>query len=771
MHSWSTGIIYPFVSQRCLPQLLVTGKSSARKHRSWSFQECICFPVVDKHKRTKFGARSTAAIFVGYDVERRAYLCYNVDNRKLFSSRSVDFNEKESGAKLLSSGYDDNWYIGLIRDTYDTYDSDDSSCTDNNSVENSPSLPGTSATSDTPADGDVKAKTKSRGRKRKTKPRVKKKIDHVAEAKLRLEQGARVSKRLLGLSPDAEWDDVADGSGESDNSDACNVDVCEPVVNKSVPTCYSEAIRGDEAEAWKEAMQQEINSLESLTVWKVVTPPRGVKVVPSKWVYSKKYNIDGSLHKYKARLVAVGNRQRPGIDYFESYSPVVRSESVKLLLSIAARNRYSVRVFDISSAYVNSDLDIVTYMKQPAGFQKGQEGDVCCLKKALYGLPQAGRCWYLRLVEILTSSGLVQSTIDPCVFYCWEEGNLLGLCSHVDDLLTIGRNDSIDRLIARISNYVKILETSSGLYLGLGWRVMKWGIVVFQEAYVQKLLKRFGMESCKPVATPADPNQVLDQCENSPECNRTEFQEMLGSVMYLVYGTRSDLAHAVTNLARFAQNPKMVHLQALKRVIRYLSATRDYGLVFPYGGKEGLTVQSDASWSVTNDAKGFTGYVVKFSGCAIAWKCQKQQLSAYSSAESELIALSEAVREVRWTWGLLGELQPRVVEYPVIVETDSQSVIDMVNNLGIGARSKHYARKLWTVRDQVKLGNVKLCYKESRSLAADMLTKPVTREVLKRHLPYFNLLAKDRWSVDRYHALPIHEYPRSGGACDSEGPR
>jgi hypothetical protein len=159
-----------------------------------------------------------------------------------------------------------------------------------------------------------------------------------------------------------------------------------------VPDNYNDVLASPQRELWEEAMQREITSLTSLGVWEIVPRPPGKKIVRSKWVFVAKKNVDGSLNKLRARLVAVGSSQRPGVDYDQSFSPVVRAETVKLILAISAQRNYTVRTFDVSSAYVRSDLDSETYMQQPAGFCTGKEGDVCLLKNSLYVLSNAERC-------------------------------------------------------------------------------------------------------------------------------------------------------------------------------------------------------------------------------------------------------------------------------------------------------------------------------------------------------------------------------------------
>ena len=408
---------------------------------------------------------------------------------------------------------------------------------------------------------------------------------------------------------------------------------------------------------------------------------------------------------------------------------------------MAASRRYRIRTHDVRTAYLHGILDRTVYMQQPDGFQKGTEGGVCKLLKSLYGLPQSGRCWFLKLRQVLLSAGLNQSYSDPCVFFKRDGEDLLALTSHVDDLLEIGPDKMWEEVYHVIKKQIDIVEVKHDVYLGIGLKIIPEGIFLHQTNYVDKLLDRYGMKACKFVKTPALAVQTLDSYDDSPKCDKEKYQELLGSLLYLVSGTRVDIAFAVTNLARFSQEPREMHWEALKRIVRYLAGTKNNGLLFPWGKQESLTAATDASWSVTHDAKGFSGYLVRAARCLLSWKVQKQKLVAMSSAESELLALVEGVRELIWIRGLLSEMGSKQVEYPIKLYTDSQAVINMVNNLGISPRTKHYNRKLWFVRDEVvDKHNVILIFTKSEELEVDMLTKPLGNTLFQKHVNKLNLI-------------------------------
>ena len=330
---------------------------------------------------------------------------------------------------------------------------------------------------------------------------------------------------------------------------------------------------------------------------------------------------------------------------------------------------------------------------------------------------------------------------DPCVFYKLLQDDVCILSVHVDDEMCIGPPNEIDEIILKLRKHLDVVETANDSYLGLHVERDANGITVDQSGYIERVLHRYKMADCKPVSSLSDVSQSLDDCHDSPSCDKTMYQELLGSLMFLMVGTRADLSHTLTNLARFAHDPKVMHYQALKRVLRYVKGTKHLKLFFPAQKQLVLQGESDASWSVTADGKGFSAYLVKAAGCLISWKSTKQRLVALSSAESELMALVDCVRELVWARNMLSELNiNNLVRYPIIVEVDSQAVISMVESLGMSPRCKHFRRKLHFVKDEVDKGNVKLAYKPGKCLTADVLTKGVSGKAMTNVLDKLNLL-------------------------------
>jgi len=207
------------------------------------------------------------------------------------------------------------------------------------------------------------------------------------------------------------------------------------------PTTIVEAYSSLDADLWKEAVQSEMDSIMSNGTWEVVDRPYGCKPVGCKWVFKKKLRPNGTIEKYKARLVAKGYTQKEGEDYFDTYSPVARLTTIRVLLSLAASHGLLIHQMDVKIAFLNGELEEEIYMDQPDGFvAKGQEGKVCKLLKSLYGLKQAPKQWHEKFDKTLTSAGFAVNEADKCVYYRYGGGNGVILCLYVDDILIFGNN-------------------------------------------------------------------------------------------------------------------------------------------------------------------------------------------------------------------------------------------------------------------------------------------------------------------------------------------
>jgi len=339
---------------------------------------------------------------------------------------------------------------------------------------------------------------------------------------------------------------------------------------------------------WQTAIESELSSLADARTWKVVERPDSVNVVGCKWVFKIKWNAVGEIDKYKARLVAKGYSQVQGVDYDDTYAPVARLSSLCTILAIAARNDWDVEVFNFHSAFLNGKLDPGEdiYMELPPGYKidGNYKRLVAKLLVALYGSKQGALKWYLELCRTLRTLKLTRAESDWGVFYLHTGHDILLLASHVNDCMVTGSSPS---LIKAFKDEIKARYKISDLG-PINWLLrMKVTrdrdartIALSQTTYVDAILTKYNFSDLKPLSIPMDPNIQLscNQAPSSPtEAARMKhipYRAAVGSLMHLAVGTRPDIAFAVSTVAQFANEPGMVHWEAVKCIYRYLAGTK-----------------------------------------------------------------------------------------------------------------------------------------------------------------------------------------------------
>lgn len=345
------------------------------------------------------------------------------------------------------------------------------------------------------------------------------------------------------------------------------------------------ALSSPDAEKWKKAMESELHPLHRNDVWDLFELPAGRKAVGNNWVFKQKYDADGNLERYKARLVAQGYNQKYGIDYDKTFCPVVRFESVRVLIALAAKKKLHLHKLGIATAFLNGELKEEIYMKQPDGFAvKDQEHLVCKLKKSIYGLKQSSRCWNEALKKHFKKIGLKQSSYDPCIYMLSSGGETVIIAVYVDDIIIAGKTEEIvQQYIKEIAEKFDVTEMGT-LHHFLGMKITyaeSGDIWIGQPTYVRDVLMKFGMDDSKPVATPVESGNKLVKTKDDDALVDTElYQSAVGNLLYLSTKTRPDIAYAVGNVARFSSKPSKMHWIAVKRIMRYLNGTLDYGLMY-----------------------------------------------------------------------------------------------------------------------------------------------------------------------------------------------
>ncbi|KAI5748286.1 hypothetical protein M8J77_023876 [Diaphorina citri] len=370
----------------------------------------------------------------------------------------------------------------------------------------------------------------------------------------------------------------------------------------NIPQNYDEALASQDKELWLEAMSKEINSIEENKTWSVVPKPVDKQVLSSKWVYAYKEHEFGE-EKYKARLVVRGFAQDDETFSFdEIYSPVAKMTTIRTLLAVAVEKDLHLHQLDVNTAFLNGHLENDVYLYPPKGLDV-ENGTVLKLNKALYGLKQASYCWNKRLNETLQNLNFKRSEKDYCLYTLNNNGEMLYLIVFVDDIILASKSiDLINIVKSQIGNVFKIKDKGQVKnFLGLEIEHdMENGILkIKQSSYIDKMLKRFNMEDCNETPIPIDPKFSLDDnaCE---EKTKRPYRELIGSIMYLMLATRPDLSFCINFFSRYQNNYCEQLWQSLKRVLRYIKGTRDFGLIYEKSSEDIiLDAYVDSDWGCT----------------------------------------------------------------------------------------------------------------------------------------------------------------------------
>ncbi|KAK4269211.1 hypothetical protein QN277_022399 [Acacia crassicarpa] len=478
---------------------------------------------------------------------------------------------------------------------------------------------------------------------------------------------------------------------------------------------------------WVNAMRHELQALSHNKTW-VLVPYRGQKLVDCRWVFKTKFKPDGSILKHKARLVAKGFQQSAGVDYGETFSPVVKPTTIRLILSLAVTFRWEIRQLDVNNAFLNGYLKEEVFMSQPPGFQDPRHPNaVCRLNKAIYGLKQAPRAWFERLRNTLVSWGFQNACSDISLFFLRTKNNLVFILIYVDDILVTGNNYSfVRKFIARL-NSVFSLKDLGPLYYFLGLEIYRdnHGLYINQTKYILDLLKKFNMSDSAPVPTPMVTGRHFSATEGKLMSDPSLYRRAIGSLQYLTT-SRPDIAYSVNKLSQFLAKPTEVHFQGVKRILRYLKGTYLYGLHVKPIKTFQLMGFTDADWATDiDDRKSMGGYCVYLGGTLVSWCSKKQKVVSRSSSESEYRSLSDGAAEIKWLSSLMAEIG-LFIRQPSLIWCDNLSAQALASNPVHHARSKHIEIDVHFIRDQVMNGAIQIRYLPSSNQVADCLTKALS---------------------------------------------
>ena len=648
---------------------------------------CKCFILNTKDNLGKFDAKSDVGVFLGYSTTSKAYRVFNKRTLVVEESMHVVFDETNT---FVEKNLDDD-DLGLEHQMSNV-DLNDKEVMDE---------PQTSNTSqrqeeqvDDPKQDSASYQLPKEWRYSTFHPKDKILGD--------ISQGVATRSSLKNV-----WNNLA-------------------FLSQIEPKNFKDA---ENDEFWILAMQEELNQFERSDVWELVPRPSTQSVIGTKWVFRNKRDEHGVIVRNKARLVAQGYNQEEGIDYEETFAPVARLESIRMLLAFASHKEFILYQMDVKSAFLNGYIVEEVYVEQPPGFQDHKYPDyVFKLKKALYGLKQAPRAWYDRLSKFLLQNGFSIGKVDTTLFTKTKGVDLIIVQIYVDDIIFGSTNVSLCEEFSKCmhSEFEMSMMGELNYFLGLQIKQTKEGIFINQAKYVKDLLKKFDFEGMKPLSTPMSSSIKIDKDENGKAVDITKYRGMIGSLLYLT-ASRPDIMYSVCLCARYQSNPKESHLNAVKRIFRYLSGTKNLGLWYPKGTHIDLFSYTDADWAgCTIDRKSTSGTCHFLGFALVSWFSKKQNSVALSTAEAEYISAASCCAQVLWMKQTLLDLGLSYDHVPIMC--DNTSAINLSKNPVLHSRTKHIEIRHHFLRDHVQKGDITLEFISTNHQIADILTKPLALE-------------------------------------------
>jgi hypothetical protein len=496
---------------------------------------------------------------------------------------------------------------------------------------------------------------------------------------------------------------------------------------------------------WREAITKELTKMDNLKVWKVVkrtNVPKGRRCVKHKWVFDIKR--DG---RFRARLVACGYSQIPGIDFTESFSPVVNESVFRIILVAQVLWKLDSNLMDVETAFLHGELEEEIYMDCPKGVK--HESDECLLlQKALYGLVQSARQFYKKFTKILRDIGFFQSNIEPCLFHSKLNHGRVFLILHVDDCYVIGHKEDLKltRTLLEKKNLKLKVEENVTDYLSCQIlfnkeKSMAW---LGQPHLMGKIEKAYGKLIPRNMTykTPATPNYNLIRPEKEEEKINEEKQSIycsvVGSLLQLVKYSRPDLANGVRELAKCMDGATLGAYKEMIRILKFTIDTKDFGIkIQPKLNEDGiwnLALYSDSDWAGDkNNSRSVSGYIMFLCGVPIMWKSCLQKTVALSSTEAKYYALSEAAKEIKFIIQVLQSIGQKV-QLPVIVRVDNVGAIFMYENTTATSRTRHIDARYHFIREFIEDGYIKIIFVKSEDNKADLFTKNVNGDIYRKHV-------------------------------------
>ncbi|CAB1106624.1 unnamed protein product [Ectocarpus sp. CCAP 1310/34] len=502
-----------------------------------------------------------------------------------------------------------------------------------------------------------------------------------------------------------------------------------------VPLTYKDVLNSKYKVLWEAAIAKEFDGHKKTGTFSEISGlPEGRKAISAKWIFSHKTNEKGLIVDFKARMVARGFSQIPGVDFHHSSSACPSAVSIKTMVAVSTENGRRPVHWDIKQAYTHAKLKEEIYLRLPDGCGVWT-GKAVKVERALYGLKQSGREWGFEAADALISNGYEQCRVDPCIFRKVVDGEVVGLIViYVDDIMLCATEEEREELLASLQKGFPVKDLGDCTwYDGCAIEVdLENGTTkLSQTAYIESMLNRFNVTTTAP--TPAVVDDDLGPKRDDESSVDKPVREAIGCLMWLLF-TRPDIALPLNKLQKIAHSPTERMWNALVRIMSYLNETKDLGITYVRGSGLDLDVFVDSSYAdSTVDRRSTTGLAVTVGGTVVCAFMKTQPVTAQSTTEAEYVAAGEGVKEALFVRGVLSFIAPETSGATIRVREDNEGALALVQNPFSSARSKHIDVRFHFIRELFKVGKITADYVSTEEQHADMLTKVLGRGKLEYH--------------------------------------
>ena len=690
---------------------------------------CDAYVLIPEHQRHKFDVKSVACIMVGYPENKTSgYVVFNPRTCKLIESRNITFFENKFTVARPIHNND------LGQSTQATSAAQLPLTTQAESRASSTAMPSpqmhASSEAESAISEDMNAQyttSQSVPTVQSSQPAQRDLVQELMPATTSRPRRQRQVPQELGRHNIADF--ASEDRAQLRHAQlylTCHVD--ENLEAEPIPDTWNEAMQSSQRQQWIKAIKTELDAHAKQKTWQVIPRPANAQTIDARWIFSKKYNADGTLKLHKARLVARGFGQVFQLNYFETFSPTLRYKSLKLILAAAHQWQYQLFTLDVKTAFLHAKLEEEVLVEPPQGVE-APPGTVLSLTKALYGLKQSPRTWNLLIDSFMQDElGFTAFKSDACVYKKTTlTKHSLIVAIFVDDILGAVHEADQDEwcaIKARLSQRFDIKDIGPLTEI-LGIQVERKGPVMTlnQSSMIHDLLHKTNMHNSHPTVMPeeAGTSHVKNTGTNAIEV--PVYQSIIGSLSYLAYATRPDILHATNALSRYCSNPSAAHVTGLKSILRYLKGTAGLKLTFHRQAEDELAVRlwTDADWGKDRDGrKSVCGMVLKLGRCAVIWAVVRQKSVALSTAESEYYSLSEGIKELLWVRSSVFELTGTMPLCQVLCDNEASMYMTQHDS---HSRARHIDLRYHFIRDELKKKSYELAHCPSEEMQADILTK------------------------------------------------